>query len=598
MGKIQTLSKNLINLIAAGEVVERPASVVKELVENSIDAKASEITINISDYGKEIIEVIDNGIGMDRDDAGKAFLQHATSKISSEDDLQNILTMGFRGEALASISSVAESIEVETKTVQDEPVALQIEQTNFLDKPSGKSSNGTRITINKLFQNVPARKKFLKADNTELRYIINTFNEIALSNLEIRFELQHNNKLLYRLPQAKNIKDRIFDIYSGSITNGLFDEKKLETESYQIKALICKPEAARKASPIQYISMNGRSITNKAILAAVNQAYQGFIHKDLKPYFFLFIHIDPKLVDVNVHPRKLEVRFENQDQIFKDVFRLVRATLESVTKSNVVSSLTESVNSLPTRNLSSYTPSSSKPKTSSVQQFRSSGNVNDAISFSKFLIETSKEAPIEFEHETLSNEPIIPLQYFNTFITYEKGGELIFVDQHAAAEKILFEKLLFNINGVSTKPLLVPEIVELKSADKAEVMKLKPEFEKIGIILEDFGGSSIQVLEIPEQIKSLDLYNYIYEILNNEEDFSKLELEYKGRSLPTELYNILALTACHGSVRAGQKLNTTEMLEIINNLSKLENPQSCPHGRPTIWKLPKSSIEKNFKRII
>lgn len=596
MGKIRSLPDNLINLIAAGEVVERPASVVKELVENSIDAGATEITINIADFGKELIEVSDNGEGMDKDDAIKAFEQHATSKIKAEDDLYNILTLGFRGEALASISSVAERVDVETKTKDSNPIKLTIKQTDITDSSSGKSSNGTTISIVNLFKNVPARRKFLKADNTELRYIVTMFNEIALSNINIRFELNHNAKLLYRLPVAKTLKDRIFDIYGDNIVKGLFEEKVVKTESYQINALIAKPEAARKTSPIQFVSMNGRSIYSKAIVAAAQQAYQGFIHKELKPYYFIFIHINPKLVDVNVHPRKLEVRFENQDEIFKDIYRLIKNVLEAETRNRSESSLT---NSFETEVLkTTFTPSapsrSYSVKSSFSRPTSESSKVNDAISFSKFLIDSSpvEETPKEPEFS------IRPSQYFNTFIVYENGNELVFIDQHAAAEKILFEKLLFSVDHIKTKPQLIPEIVELKREEKIEVLELKDEFAKAGIILEDFGGNAIQVVEIPEIIKSIDITNYIYEVINNKDDFSRLSLDYTGVNVSKEVYDILALTACHGSIRAGQKLTEGEMIEITKNLRTLKNPQSCPHGRPIMWKMLKSDLEKNFKRII
>jgi len=334
MSKIRTLPENLINLIAAGEVVERPASAVKELLENSIDAGATEVTLKIEDFGKGLIEVIDNGAGMDKDDALKAFEQHTTSKIHEEEDLNKINTLGFRGEALASISSVADSIIVETREKDSPAVKLNIRNTERIFDVSARVDHGTTIQIQSLFKNVPARLKFLKSDATELKYIANTFTEIALTHLQVRFELYHNDKLLYRLPQANSIKDRIFDIYGKNVAESLFEEVHFDGKSYQITGLFCKPELAKKVSTIQYISMNGRSINSKVIGAAVSQAYQGFIHKELKPHYFIFIHMDPSMVDVNVHPRKLEVRFENQDEIFKSIFKLARSALENNTKLN------------------------------------------------------------------------------------------------------------------------------------------------------------------------------------------------------------------------------------------------------------------------
>ncbi|MEP7103446.1 MAG: DNA mismatch repair endonuclease MutL [Candidatus Dojkabacteria bacterium] len=612
MSKIRTLPENLINMIAAGEVVERPASAAKELIENSIDAGATEIILKIEDFGKKLIEISDNGVGMDKDDALKAFEQHTTSKISQENDLYNIVTLGFRGEALASISSVADSIIIETKSKDIEAVKLNIKNTHREFENSARTDNGTIISISSLFKNVPARLKFLKSDATELKYITTTFTDIALSHLNIRFEMYHNGKLLYRLPNTTSAKDRIFDIYGKNVAESLFNESHFDGKSYQITALFCKPELAKKISTIQYISLNGRAINSKIISVAVQQAYQGFIHKDLKPHYFLFIHMDPSIVDVNVHPRKLEVRFENQDQIFKDIFRLTRNSLENSTKLDTGINREEEIKSSEVReNITNQGSSNFKsnyiyPKNN--YSFKEKGQkVNDLVNFQNILNEAPSFNTAYRSTERLNNlatsnleleTNFKPFQVLNTYIVFESKDKVTFIDQHAAAEKILFEKILFGLGDIKTKPMLVPEVVGLKNEDKALILEKADDLKRIGIGVEDFGGKDIQITEVPEELEDLDVRKYIDAILNNNEDFSHLSHVYAGVPLSSELYYLVAITACHGSIRAGQKLSETEMKKIIEDLPGLKNSQSCPHGRPIRWVLNKSDIEKNFKRII
>ncbi|MEO6728504.1 MAG: hypothetical protein ABIM99_01135, partial [Candidatus Dojkabacteria bacterium] len=403
-----------------------------------------------------------------------------------------------------------------------------------------------------------------------------------------------------RLPSANSIKDRIFDIYGKNTAESLFEEVHFDGKSYQITGLFCKPELAKKVSTIQYISMNGRSISSKVISAAVSQAFQGFIHKELKPHYFIFIHMDPSMVDVNVHPRKLEVRFENQDEIFRSVFKLARSALENNTKLNNEIKREEEIVSEPIRE--NYTPVGSRGFSYSTKEkisyssTTSKSTVNDVMNFSQFV---TSGTPTEYKTSEVEEvQNFKPFQVLSTYIVFESDSRVVFIDQHAAAEKILFEKILFSSNNIKTKPLLVPEVVELRAEEKELILHRAEDLKKIGIGVEDFGGKDIQITEVPEDIEHLNARNYIDAIIHNEDDFSSLAHDYAGVSLPTELYYLVALTACHGSIRAGQKLNEAEMLQIINDLPKLKNPQSCPHGRPIRWILNKSDIEKNFKRIV
>lgn len=597
MGKIQKLSQNLINLIAAGEVVERPASALKELIENSIDAKASLITVRLENFGIDSISIKDNGIGMNHDDALLAFEQHATSKVLKEEDLNNILTMGFRGEALASISSVAGSIEINTKTKNDDAVSLLIKQTNIEALPSTQSDNGTTIKINNLFENVPARKKFLKTPHTEYKYLTDTFINVALPYLDIHFELYHNNKLVYKLTQTKDIKNRIFEIW-GNVARNLFDLAEFESTNLKISGIFGNSEAARKSSPIQYVYLNNRYITNKTISAAVQEGYSGFVNRELKPTYFLFLNINPSEVDVNVHPRKLEVKFSKSDEIFRSVLSLTRKTLEKNTKSIINNALTE---------LSE--PRNIELKNEDIRHYRQSSspfdtNKSSYSSRAPMVNQQAKLIPDEPSfntHISATSETSVckPYQVFNTYIVFEKGDKIVFIDQHAAAEKIMFEKIVKDLGKLNRKMLLVPEIIDLKSEDKKHILENKGLLEEIGFVIEDLGLDSIQVIEIPELITKFDIRHYIDSIIKPETDiynnFEQFET-YNGIKLTRDVYLMVATAACHSSVRAGQKLSEQEMINIISDLNLLYNPYNCPHGRPVIWELSKYEVEKSFRR--
>jgi len=613
MAKINVLSQNLINLIAAGEVVERPASALKELIENSIDAKASKIIVHIEDYGNKLIEVKDDGSGMDEEDAHLAFKQHATSKIKSEEDLHNIKSMGFRGEALASISAVAEMIVIETKIQNGQPVKLQINQDNVKSLPATQTEKGTKISIHNIFKNVPARKKFLKSTSTELKYLTNTFIETALVNTDIHFELYHNNKFVYRLTQTHNIYERIFEIFGNDITKGLYEESEVEMFNCKIKVLLGSPEFAKKTSSLQYTYVNDRFTVSKLISSAVQEAYKGFIHKDLKPTYFIFIQIDPSKVDVNIHPRKLEVRFENSQEIFRLAYSTIRKILEKKTKALITDNLNLSPNKPAEASYDSSMFSNSKPatpfnepafvqdrpsKSSSYSAKPRNVKIREALSFTQALM---SETQVRQDNTKLNinNEKLF--QLFNTYILIDNTDKLLIIDQHAACEKILFEKLLSNLGKAKSKPLLVPQIIEVSLEDKKVILAKADELKELGIIIEDFGQKSIQVTEVPELSTNFDIRGYLDEILEpNKDILANYESyhEYNGIKLTREMFMLLATTACHGSIRAGASLSQTEMRNIISDLTKLNNPYNCPHGRPTLWELPKAEIEKNFKRRI
>lgn len=584
----------MINLIAAGEVVERPASVIKELVENSIDANAAHIKIYIEEYGTKKIEIHDDGDGIHPEDIENVFEQHATSKISSSKDLNSILTYGFRGEAIASIRSVASKIQLITKHNAGESAAIATATT--INKNNEKPpTKGTIIVIHDLFKNVPARKKFLKTANTENRHIKEAVIQFALANPQIHFELHIDDKKIINTPKTDSIQTRIFDLFGNEFRKNLYETINQENNrEITTKAFWGNPSLARSRNNEQFIFVNKRAVYNSTIVSAVTQAYQGFIHKSLKPAFILFMDINPSKVDVNVHPRKLEVRFTDPKEVFTQVYKSALNTLQNQSRADLQKRI-YAENAAPKQStgkriseaVSHVSQSLTQPKTSHT-------SISQALEFTNMLLqEQDEDAEKTYTYK--------PLQIFNTYILFQKEDSVIIVDQHAAAEKIAFEKLLAMYGEPQTKPLLVPEIIDLSSDELEIILKNRKTLEQMGFIVEVFGSNSVQVIEIPEILTDLQTDELIGKIINTTNEFDAYYQEYSSQTpnpLDQDSYYLLATTACHGSIRAGQSLSEQEMNNLLQDLYNLENPGNCPHGRPTYYQLEKKEIEKFFKRIL
>lgn len=598
MGKIKKLSTELINLIAAGEVVERPASAVKELMENAIDAGATKITVNIEEYGTKLIEVVDNGSGMDQEDAVSAFIQHATSKIGTAADLEKIHSLGFRGEALASISQVSEETIIETQQIEaSKGTVAHFRSGNTNHEEKYVREKGTSIKVKSLFKNYPARLKFLKSASTENKYIEETFKSIAFVNPNIEFELNVDKKNEYKLPATQDKLSRIYDIWGKDVAGTLYKEELYDGSALKISLIAGKPEVAKKSNPLQMIYVNHRPINSKVIHAAVVQGYEGSIHRELKPNYAIMIQIDPELVDVNIHPRKMEVKFDNDQDIFKLVYGLVKKTLEKHARNSIFSPQPENAKSytdLPFRT-SEPSQSFSKPQFSN----KGSSSKEEAISFSRILSDSVRDISTITE-TTYATENFKPIQIFNTYIVFQKDNEIYIVDQHAAAEKVLFEKMVNEYTGEKprSKPLLVPEILELKKFEKETVLENIELFHKMGLVIEDFGGNSVRITEIPELLRDFDAKGFIDGIIEREEDLIPLKQFNNDYDLTEEEYYVIATAACHGSIRAGQILAEYEMISLLKSIDFISRTQNCPHGRPIVTKLRREDIEKNFKRVI
>ena len=584
--KIKILPDTLINKIAAGEVVERPASVVKELVENSIDAKAAQIFVDIINAGRSLIRVSDNGEGMSKEDALTAFEKHATSKINKEADLFNIATLGFRGEALPSIASISR-IKLITKSADTAGTLIEMEEGKVKKASETGAAAGTVIEVSDLFYNTPARLKFLKSDNTEMSHISAVINQQAIANPHIHFRLTNNKKELLNLSSATDLYQRIYQIYGEDFMNNMLSISG-EENSINIYGFVSKPSFTRSERNHIDIFLNKRYIKNNVVTRAVYDAYSTLIPKDRHPLTLLFIDIQPSVVDVNVHPTKREVRFVNQTIIYEAVKKAVREGLMSLTSYPVkTGSLTDS-----------YTVAS--PVVDYEREVKGSwGKGQGAWGQQKghgagvkgHVIAELSEQPVQLSQFREHN--VIPLgQIANTYIAADADGELWIIDQHAGYERLLYEKLtrLYNSNTVEVQPLLIPEEISLNSA---EAMMLKDYIDilnSVGIEVEEFGKDVYIIRSVPSLIGAGSAKQMLLDIIDGLISFQK------GVIKSEVVDKVIMLIACHGSVRANHGLTYKEMAALIDDLINLKIYETCPHGRPIIIKFSKTDLEKMFKR--
>ena len=591
------LHDNLINKIAAGEVVERPASVLKELVENSIDAGSSKIRINIEKAGTGLVEVIDNGSGMTKEDAKLACNSHTTSKITTIQDLDKIDTMGFRGEALASIASVSK-LTLETKT-HEESSGIKIVIDNGKKQAEEEISKdiGTKISVIDLFHKIPARRKFLKSDSTEYKHILSVFYNYALSYPHIQFTLTHNGTTVHKLPSVakdsfnKEFLFRINDLFKERISKNLV-EINYSSPYLQTKGFTGHPKISTSRKSYQLIFLNNRPITDKLISKAIYDSYQGLMPKNRYPIFFLFIEMDPAVVDVNVHPRKSEVRFSNSSQIYTSVKQASKQSILKLLKHDTKRAL-DQYSDFPTstqrKSLGVHQKINLSQKKDPKKTSRVSKKlISDSISFTEKILQPSVGLPGKNIHVSSR-----AFQIFKSFLLYEKEDNLVIVDQHAAAERVTYEKLLKQLDkrGVETQVLLLPETIELSSQEFELLKSHRKYLDKLGIKLTIFGKETFKVEEVPNLISKTNVNNLIQDILSDLKSEDK-----KIDSFDEIKKHLVATMACHSSIRAGMKLEQIEIDDLIRNLLSCKSPYSCPHGRPIIWEISRNEIEKHFER--
>lgn len=595
-GKIKILPQPIANRIAAGEVVSRPESAVKELIENSIDAGADEITLIIKDSGKTLIQVIDNGYGMNEDDALLCFQRHSTSKISEPEDLDCIKTLGFRGEALASICSVSQ-IELKTKTKDsDIGTLIKIEGNELTEKSETACPVGSNISVKNLFFNTPARRNFLKSNQTEFKHIYETFIKLAVSHPDIAFKFINNDSELFILGKS-DLLNRLDEIYAENISSSLLNIES-GNPVISVKGYIAKPNFVRKSKQDQFFFLNNRFINSKSLNYAVYSAYDRLIEKGNYPAFFIFIEIDPYKVDVNVHPSKLEVRFEEENAVFGFIRNAVK---EALKKSDLTFELGfDNTLSLPDKDekivhtdypAKSFSGTGKKtvnifemPSEKEDKNVKSSDNDSD-------LLEDDRHQNV-FEHRKKNeSEPFNVWQYQNKYVMCQTETGLMILDQHAAHERIIYEKAvkMMKTHSSFSQQLLIPLKIKLTKLDYQLCVNLIDELKDLGFNINFKGNDLIEVTGIPFDVKIGEEHKILEDILNQFKEYEmKLNLEKRD--------NIAKSFACKSAIKTGDKLAKTEMLNLIDSLFACDMPYVCPHGRPTVVRISTDELDKRFSR--
>lgn len=618
MPNIAILNQETIDKIAAGEVVERPCSVVKELVENAIDAGSTAITVEIKEGGISFIRITDNGCGIEREQVAVAFYRHSTSKIRSAEDLLTVKSLGFRGEALSSISAVAR-VELITKTY-DELTGTRyvIEGSKELSNEEIGAPDGTTFIVKDLFYNVPARRKFLKTAQTEGSYISDMVEKLALSHPDISFKFINNNQTKLHTSGNGNRKDIIYHIFGREISSSLL-EVKHECEYFKVEGFIGKPVITRGNRNYENYFINGRYVKSNILSRAIEGAYKSFLMQHQYPFTVLYFTFFSEL-DVNVHPTKMELRFDNNNEIYVELCDTIYAILShkemipevpvdstpapkkivheykepipepfekrrinEVRAAESRSVYGQSVTST-VKNYSATEPAAKAPETSTAYEPAQvvTGTQQTLGDYDKvFLTESSKK---QFS---------IIGQLFKTYWLIEFEDKLYIIDQHAAHEKVLYEKTMARLaNKDFTSQRISPPIIMTLDAKESEMLeKYRPQIEQFGYEVEHFGGKEYMISAIPDNLFNIDMKDLFIEMLD---DFSNAT----GRQTPDIITEKVASMSCKAAVKGNDKLTLPEINKLIDELLSLDNPYNCPHGRPTIISMSKYEIEKKFKRIV
>ncbi|MBI5414559.1 DNA mismatch repair endonuclease MutL [Candidatus Peregrinibacteria bacterium] len=585
MGKIHILPESLRNQIAAGEVVERPASIVKELVENAIDAGATEINIEIDGGGIEKIGVRDNGVGMDEADALMALKRSATSKISTSDDLFSLSTFGFRGEALASMTSVSH-LELTTKQ-KGTPYAVRIHGEHSGEIQHIGAPDGTEILVTDLFAAVPARRKFLKSESTENSHIVLVVENFALAHPHISFRLEMGKKVFLDASLSDSSLSRVQNIFGKEFAENLFPLHFLG-ETLNISGFVSHPHVHRKNRKSQRIFVNGRPVSDRIIFAAISEAYKSLVPHGMHPDVILFLKIAPDLVDVNVHPRKSEVKFLKE----REVFSAVKGAIESALNSRKEESESnERTSFFPSHSPLSQSQNFSGKKTFSSQNFQkpSSQKIQAAMAFSKSFLQEKRSD----EDHHLGERKIIG-QIRNSFVLLEEDEGIIIVDQHAAHERVRYEKLMKDLRGKTpqSQKLLVPQILELSPQEKSVLEEYEEVFENLGFEIQDFSEKEAALFSVPVGTEKVDFRENLKNLLHDLEGYEP----EMGKAVTSPAQRIATFAACRGAVKFGDPLTLPEMEKLIQSLDDCEAFYSCAHGRPIAMKIPFAEIERECGR--
>lgn len=607
MARIKQLSPHEAQKIAAGEVVERPANVVKELVENALDASATHISIYIEDAGKKLIRIVDNGCGMGQEDAHHCFKHHATSKITTVEQLNNLQTFGFRGEALSSIAAVSKITLITKETDAPLGIQLNLENLQATNEQTITCNTGTDIQIADLFYNVPARKKFLKTNDTEWRQIQLLFQAFCLDYKHIHFALYHQSSLVYNCPPVADLAQRISQLYDHTIASQLIPISS-ETNGIQIEGVISAHTYGRYDRSAIFFLVNKRWVKNHSLSKALLKGYANVLPPDKYPLACLHINLDPAQVDINIHPRKEEVQFLHPRIVEQAIQGAVKTGLEN----HLSAQLQKKVHFAPQPSWQSQSAprafTAEIPPLHAPQQFTPTPFVGQMQKSAPALVETAtnsnflpSSAALN-QAQSLDAAPSITQDFFDihivgqlhkTYILIEEKDGLFIVDQHAAHERILYEQFATRFEEVATIALLFPPIITLSEHEMGLLMSHEDIFARNHITIEQLGTNQVVVNAIPVHLKEINMDELVHQTIGWIEENQKCDPELFYKKVNEKLH---AQMACKAAVKAGDILTQTQMHQLIMDLQKVNNRFTCPHGRPTGWNISLYEIEKKFKR--
>ncbi len=607
--------------IAAGEVVDRPVNIVKELIENSIDAEASEIRVIVKRAGKSLIQVIDNGIGIPSEDIEKAFERHTSSKIRSIKDLEDLSTLGFRGEALASIAAVS-MVEIISRVESEEKgVHLCIEGGKIVEKKKISCPIGTKIQVKNIFYNLPARQKFLKTDATELSHITDIVQRYSLAYPELHFIYRHNELDIINCPASNDLKTTVFHIYGKKIAKFMepFDFKEDETK-FQIKGLLGHPQISKKNRAYSSLFINRRYIISDVLFRAISEAYEGTLMVSKYPFFIVFLELDPSVIDFNVHPKKLHVRFEREDTIYNKVYNVIQSFVED-------KFIFKEAKYLSTE-LEVFIPKEEKLSKNFIKLIKEipEGELEDEEKAQEQLFIPEESVQLSLEDQIIENKSnqLLPPETFlrrkyiiannfpklrlishtgqlsnNTYIVLEGINEnndegLFILDQHAASERINKEKFLkaYETSKMGKQKLISALKIDVSPSEKIFLEANLHEIKKLGFNFEHFGGNTFILREIPTIMGKVPKINIIKEIIS---DISKIGKDKSFKEVKKEIINYLS---CHKSIRGGDELSLKDIRKLLVELGKCKDSYHCAHGRPTLRFFSFKELDKLFKRIV
>ena len=577
MPKIKILPDNIINQIAAGEVVENPSSVVKELIENSIDSNPTQINIIIKNGGHDLIQVIDDGYGIPKDDLVLAFSRHATSKISTKDDLNQINTLGFRGEALPSIASVSR---IDIKTKNDVGYKLRLEKGEILIKDKSPIESGTDIKVKNLFYNTPARKKFLKTPSQELRNITKVVKRFVLSHPKISFLYKADEKIIYNF-KSTSLKNRIVQVFGNKFNDNILSVKESDINC-EVSGYIGNLNLVQKRRGNQYIFINDRFIVNESVSNSIRNCYESIMQRGEFPFFVLFLNLDPSLFDINVHPTKIEVRFIQKWNIINFINTSIKNVLKNTLKVLPDISYTTQVDSLESELGLNFNLNS---KLDDISQDSIINQIHDS------KVEKAIDRLDEYQN---NNETVVKdnkiWQIHNKYLVTEINSGLLVIDQHVAHERVIYEKVkkAFDSEPLPSQSTLFPKTIKFDEEDFSKFLDIVPFLEKIGYKMREFGNNSIIIEGVPSDIKWGNEEDIINDVLDRYIEYEKISSSY--------LDYLAATYSCKAAVKAGDYLELEERRQLIDNLFATENPYYCPHGRPIVISIKTDELDKRFER--